>query len=136
MSTRSFLNVEFKEAVSFDEASNMSEYYIWLLSLLWDNTTSPDFVGFRTKGGNFIYKKSERYSYKYHDSENTLIRSYLSDFSPEELTSIIKKWIYLINNHANALSTFFETQFNRHYLQLLQLKITYQQLMGYQKILM
>ena len=114
MSTRSFLNVEFKEAVSFEEASNVSEYFIWLFSLLWDNTTSPDFVGFRTEGANFIYKKSERYSYKYHDSENTLIRSYLSDFSPEELTSIINKWIDLIIIHANALSTFFETQFNRH----------------------
>lgn len=117
MSTRSFLNIEFKtkkEAVPFEDASNMSEYFIWLLSLLWNNTTSPDFVGFRTEGANFIYKQSERYSYKYTDSKSTFIRSYLSDFPPKELTSIINKWIVLINNHVNALSTFFETQYNHH----------------------
>jgi len=114
MTTRSFLNIEFKNAISFDEAFNTSEYFIWLLALLWNNMFYPDFVAFRTKESDFSYKQSNRYSHKYHDGENVTTITDITDFPVKSFSSIINKWINLIDLFNDPLNTFFETKFNGH----------------------
>ncbi len=114
MTTRSFLNIEFKNVVSFDEAFNTSEHFIWLLTLLWNNMFFPDFVAFKTSESDFTYKQSNRYSRKYHDGENTTTITDITDFPINNFSSIIKKWITMIDLFNDPLSTFFETKYNGH----------------------
>ncbi|MBO4560791.1 MAG: hypothetical protein J5705_02335 [Bacteroidaceae bacterium] len=114
MTTRAFLNVDFKNTISFDKAFCISEYLIWLFALIWNNKFCPDFVAYRTKEYEFINKQSDRYSYKYHDNQSANISTDISDISAEQLSSIIGEWIEFIDNYNDPLNTFFETLFNGH----------------------
>ena len=116
MTTRAFLNVELKEPVSFDKAFDLSEHTTWLLSLLWNNMFCPDFVEYRTPKDKtqFIYKQSDRYSYKYTDWVSTNVTTELTDFPDNKLSSIIGKWIEFADHEIEPLNTFFETLYNEH----------------------
>ena len=114
LSTHSFLNLELKKKQKFYDALDLSESVIWLFSLLWNNQFSPDFIEFRTSKVKFIYKQSDRYSYKYRDVNNSSLRTNISEFNIEELSTIITRWFQLLENDIDLVATFFETQYNEH----------------------
>ena len=114
LTTHTFINVDLKNMLDFEDATEIAEQTIWLLSILWDNLFVPDFIEYRTKDSEFIFKQSDRYSYKYHDVENNALRTSISDFSLEEISSIIEGWQKLIDTNRNSVMSFFETQFNGH----------------------
>lgn len=114
MSTHSFLNLRLKKQQKFYDALDLSESIIWFFSLLWNNQFNPDFIEFRTSKVKFIYKQSDRYSYKYRNVNNDFLRTLISDFAEEELSSIIEKWFHFVKREMVSISTFFETQYNEH----------------------
>lgn len=114
MSTHVFLNLRLKKKQKFYDALDFSESVIWLFSLFWNNQFSPDFIEFRTSKAKFIYKQSDRYSYKYRDVNNGSLRTNISDFNIEELSTIIRRWFQLLENDIDSIATFFETQYNEH----------------------
>ena len=114
MSTHTFLNLRFKKKQKFYDALDFAESVTWLFSLLWNNQFTPDFIEFRTLKSKFIYKQSDRYRFKYRDVNNTSLRTKISDFNEEELSTIIEKWFHLLNKEIVSLETFFETQYNEH----------------------
>lgn len=114
MSTHSFLNLELKKKQKFYDALDLSESVIWLFSLLWNNQFSTDFIEFRTSKVKFIYKQSDRYSYKYRDVNNNSLCTLISDFKKEELLSIVGNWFQLVDKEVVSIGTFFETQYNEH----------------------
>ena len=114
MSTNSFLNLTLKKKLKFYDALDLTESIIWLFSLLWNNQFNPQFIEFRTAKSKFIYKQSDRYSYKYHDVANNALTTSISDFEEKELSTIIANWFNLIDEEKSTLTTFFETQFNEH----------------------
>ncbi len=114
MSTKSFLNLTLKKKQKFYDALDLTESVIWLFSLLWNNQFNPEFIEFRTGKTKFIYKQSDRYSYKYHDIVNNALATLLSGFEEEELFTIVTKWFDYIEDERPTISTFFETQFNEH----------------------
>ena len=114
MSAHCFLNISLKRKEKFYDALDLTECVIWLLSLLWNNNFNPDFLEFRTSKSKFIYKQSDRYSYKYHDIANNVLATSISDFEEGDISPMIDKWLSLTAYNKNAISTFFETQFNEH----------------------
>ena len=114
MSTNTFLNLNLKRKYEFYDALDLAESVIWLFSLLWDNQFNPEFIEFRTAKSKFIYKQSDRYSYKYRDITHDNLITSISNFDNEELKTIIAKWFNFVEEERSALSTFFETQFNEH----------------------
>lgn len=114
MSANCFLNIYMKKKTSFYDSLDLTEYIIWLFSLLWNNNFDPDFIEFRTSKSKFIYKQSDRYSYKYRNIEDTYLLTSFSDFEEANMALTIDNWFKLIENNKNALSTFFETLFNEH----------------------
>ncbi len=114
MSTNSFLNLNLKKKHSFYDALDLTESMIWLFSLLWNNQFSPEFIEFRTAKSKFIYKQSDRYSYRYRDVSNNSIVTSISSFDKDELSTIIEKWFCFVEEEKSSMSTFFETQFNEH----------------------
>ena len=114
MSTHTFLNLRLKKKQKFYDALDLTESVIWLFSLLWNNQFNPDFIEFRTPQAKFIYKQSDRYSYKYRDVNNSSLRTDISDFDEEELSTIIEKWFQLLDKEIVSIGTFFETQYNEH----------------------
>lgn len=114
MSTHSFLNLRLKKELRFYDALDYTESVIWLFSLLWNNQFSPDFIEFRTSKAKFIYKQSDRYSYKYRDVNNSSLSTFISDFNVETLSPIIEKWFQLVDKENVSLETFFETQYDEH----------------------
>lgn len=114
MSTHSFLNLRLKRKQKFYDALDWTESVIWLFSLLWNNQFSPDFIEFSASKAKFIYKQSDRYSYKYRDVNNSSLRTDISDFDKEKLSSIIEKWFQFIEKEIVSIRTFFETQYNEH----------------------
>lgn len=114
MSTHTFLNLRLKKKQKFYDALDLTESVIWLFSLLWNNTFSPDFIEFRTSKAKFIYKRSDRYSYKYRDVNNNTLTSMISDYDEEELSVIIEKWFHLLDKEIVSIETFLKTQYNEH----------------------
>jgi hypothetical protein len=114
LTTHTFLNVDLKENLAFYEAVDISEQTIWLFSILWDNQFAAEFIEYRTNDSKFIYKQSDRYSYKYHDVDNNALKTSIADFSTEEISSIIERWLKLMDTNRNSVISFFETQFNGH----------------------
>ncbi len=114
MSTHTFLNLRLKKKQKLYDALDLAESVIWLFSLLWNNQFSPDFIEFRTSKAKFIYKQSDRYSYKYRDVNNSSLRTDVSDFDEEELSSIIEKWSQFVERDIVSIRTFFETQYDEH----------------------
>lgn len=114
MSTHIFLNLRLKKKQKFYDALDFTESVIWLFSLLWNNQFSPDFIEFRTLKAKFLYKQSDRYSYKYRDVNNNSLRTNISDFNIDELSTIIRRWFQLLENDIDSVATFFETQYNEH----------------------
>ena len=114
MTTNTFLNLNLKKKHSFYDALDLTESMIWLFSLLWNNQFSPEFIEFRTAKSKFIYKQSDRYSYRYRDITHDSLITSISDFDDEELKAIIAKWFSFVEEERSALSSFFETQFNEH----------------------
>lgn len=114
MSTHSFLNLRLKKQLKFYDTLDLAESVIWLFSLLWNNQFSPDFIEFRTSKAKFIYKQSDRYSYKYRDVNNNSLRTLISDFNEEELSTIIEKWSQFVEREIVSIRTFFETQYDEH----------------------
>ena len=114
MSTNCFLNLTSKKKQKFYDALDLTESVIWLFSLLWNNQFNPEFIEFRTEKTKFIYKQSDRYSYKYHDIVNNAISTLISDFNKEELLAVMTKWFSYYEEEKPTISTFFETQFNEH----------------------
>ena len=114
MSTHSFLNLRLKKQLRFYDAIDLSESVIWLFSLLWNNQFSPDFIEFRTSRAKFIFKQSDRYSYKYRDVNNSSLRTLISDFDEEKLSTIIEKWSQFLEREIVSIRTFFETQYDEH----------------------
>ena len=122
MSTNSFLNLNLKKKHSFYDALDLTESMIWLFSLLWNNQFSPEFIEFRTAKSKFIYKQSDRYSYRYRDNTHDSLITSISDFDDEELKAIIAKWFSFVEEEGSALSSFFETQFNEHTTPAMRIK--------------
>ena len=114
MTTNSFLNIELKRKHQFYDALDLTESIIWLFSLLWKNQFTPDFIEFRTSKSKFIYKQSDRCSYKYRDVTNDTLATLISDYKEGELSSIIEKWLGVVTKEKYSIGTFFETQFNEH----------------------
>ncbi len=114
MSTHSFLNLRLKKRQKFYDALDLSESVIWLFSLLWNNQFSPDFIEFGTSNAKFIYKQSDRYSYKYRDVNNSSLRTSIYDFDNEKLLTIIANWFQFIEKEMASIRIFFETQYNEH----------------------
>ena len=114
MSTHTFLNLRLKKTQKFYDALDLTESVIWLFSLLWNNQFNPDFIEFRTTNTKFIYKQSDRYSYKYRDVNNSSLRTLISDFDKKELSAIIEKWSHFIEKEIVSIRTFFETQYDEH----------------------
>ena len=114
MTTNTFLNLNLKKKHSFYDALDLTESVIWLFSLLWDNQFNPGFIEFGTEKLKFIYKQSDRYSYKYRDITHDNLITSISNFDDEELKTVIAKWFNFVEEERSALSTFFETQFNEH----------------------
>lgn len=114
MSTHTFLNLRLKKKQKFYDALDLAESVIWLFSLLWNNQFSPDFIEFRTSKTKFIYKQSDRYSYKYRDVNNSALRTDITDFDEGELSTIIEKWFQLLDKEIVSIRTFFETQYDEH----------------------
>lgn len=122
MSTYSFLNLRLKKQQKYYDALDLSESVIWLFSLLWNNQFSPDFIEFRTSKAKFIYKQSDRYSYKYRDVNNSSLCTLISDFDLKELSTIIDKWFQLVDKEKVSIGTFFETQYDEHMTPSVMLK--------------
>ncbi len=114
MSTHTFLNLRLKKKQKFYDALDLTESVIWLFSLFWNNQFIPDFIEFRTSKAKFIYKQSDRYSYKYRDVNNSSLRTDISDFNVEELSTIIEKWFRFIEREIVPIRTFFETQYDEY----------------------
>ena len=114
MSTHTFLNLRLKKKQKFYDALDNVESVIWLFSLLWNNQFSPDFVELKNSKAKFIYKQSDRYSYKYRDVNNNSLSTDISDFNEEELSTIIEKWFQLLDKEIVSIGTYFETQYNEH----------------------
>lgn len=114
MSANCFLNIYLKKKKIFYDALDLTECIIWLFSLLWNNNFNPDFLEFRTSKAKFLYKQSDRYSYKYRNIESTTLNTLISDFEESDFSPMIDKWLRLVTDYKNAISTFFETQFNEH----------------------
>lgn len=114
LTTRCFLNIRLKKNLSFDEAYEMSENYIQLLALLWSNRFSPDFIEFFSGDTAFIYKQSDKYSYKYQEGEINTINTCFTDFADHDFSSIIPRWIELTRKQADTINTLQETFFNTH----------------------
>lgn len=114
MTANCFLNISMKKKTNFYDALDLTDYVIWLFSLLWNNNYNPDFLEFRTKKAKFLYKQSDRYSYKYRDIDNNALKTSISDFEENDFPNIIDRWIRMIAEYKNAVSTFFETLFNEH----------------------
>lgn len=114
MSTHSFLNLRLKKKQKFYDALDFAESVIWIFSLLWNNQFSPDFIEFRTSKAKFVYKQSDRYSYKYRDLNNSTLCTNISDFDKENLSTVIGKWFELLEKEFVSIGTFFETQYNEH----------------------
>ena len=114
MTTHTFLNIDLYSLPSFDKAYEMAEQFIRFFSILWNNQFIPDFIEFRTENKDFIFKESDKYSYKYQDLETTMLATSISDFSETELSLMIQKWIRMTIEEGNSINTFFETQFNGH----------------------
>lgn len=114
MSAHCFFNINLKRKEKFYDALDLTECIIWLLSLLWNNNFNPDFLEFRTSKAKFIYKQSDRYSYKYRNIESTTLNTSISDLEESDFSPMIDKWLRLIADYKNSISTFFETQFNEH----------------------
>lgn len=114
MSTHTFLNLRLKKKQKFYDALDITESVIWLFSLLWNNQFSPDFIEFRTSKVKFIYKQSDRYSYKYRDVNNSSLRTDISDFDEGKLLAIIEKWSQFAEREIVSIRTFFETQYDEH----------------------
>ena len=114
LTTRCFLNIRLKKNLSFDEAYEMSENFIQLLALLWNNRFCPDFIEFYSGDTSFIYKQSDKYSYKYQEGEINTINTCFTDFADDDFSSIMSRWIDLTRQKADTISTFQETFFNSH----------------------
>lgn len=114
MSTHSFLNIRLKKKQKFYDALDFAEYVIWLFSLLWNNQFSPNFIEFRTLKSKFIFKQSDRYSHKYRDINNNSLRTNISDFNEDDLSTIIEKWFRFLDKEIVSIETFFKTQYNEH----------------------
>lgn len=114
MSTHTFLNLRLKKKQKLYDALDLTESVIWLFSLLWNNQFSPDFIEFRNSKNKFIYKQSDRYSYKYRDVNNSSLRTDISDFDEEKLSAIIEKWSQYVEREIVSIRTFFETQYDEH----------------------
>ena len=114
MSTHTFLNLRLKKKQKLYDALDLTESVIWLFSLLWNNQFNPDFIEFRTPKANFIYKQSDRYSYKYRDVNNNSLSTEISDFNEEELSTIFENWFQLVEKKFVSIGTFFETQYDEH----------------------
>lgn len=114
MSTHTFLNLRLKKKQKFYDALDLTEAVIRFFSLLWNNEFSPDFIEFRTSKAKFIYKRSDRYSYKYRDVNNNSLSTDISNFNEGELSTIIEKWFHLLDKEIVSIETFFETQYNEH----------------------
>ena len=87
LANKSFLNVEFESLKYFDESLNILNSIHWLFSIIWNNNSSPEYYCFRTKEGQFIYKESRKFSYKYtskNDSINTDIDDYDKEMFPAQ----------------------------------------------------
>ena len=46
--------------------------------------------------------------------KNGSLRTNISDFNIEELSTIIRRWFQLLENDIDSIATFFETQYNEH----------------------
>lgn len=114
ISTHTFLNLRLKKKQKFYDALDLTESVIWLFSLLWNNQFRTDFIEFRTSKSKFIYKQSDRYSYKYRDVINSSLSTDISDFNKDELSTIIGNWFQLLDKEIVSIGTFFGTQYNEH----------------------
>jgi len=114
MTTNCFLNIELKKKHQFYDALDLTESIVWLFSLLWKNQFIPDFIEFRTSKSKFIYKQSDRFSYKYRDVTDSNLATLISDYNEGELNEIIEKWLNIVGKDRYSIGTFFETQFNEH----------------------
>ena len=111
LANKTFLNVEFKKVNHFVDSLNTLSSVHWFFSLIWNNSASPDYFCFRTRDGQFIFKESNKHSFRFTPND-TLIRNNLSDF-PEGIFSVLfEKWFLSLKSNYQPIESFFEVVYN------------------------
>lgn len=105
---KSFLNVEFVGSKHFDESLSLLNSIHWLFSIIWNNNSSPEYFCFRTKEGQFIYKESRKYSYRY-TSKNDSISTDIDDYDEGLFPDMFRKWFLVLKSDFSSIESFFET---------------------------
>lgn len=109
-----FFDIKFNSPKHFHEALAIQTKYQYLLYLLLNRTFPPRYNMFRTSSGNFSYKVSEKYAYRYFETAaadfNPLTQ--LADFTKEQIQSIFTEWGKLYERYAYAISLYFDTVTN------------------------
>ena len=105
---KSFLNVEFDGLKHFDVALNVLNSIHWLFSIIWYNNSSPEYFCFRTREGQFIFKESRKYSYKY-TTKNNSIRTDIEDYGEELFSDLFRKWFLVLDSDFSSVESFFES---------------------------
>ena len=108
LTNKSFLNVEFERLKNFDESLNILSSVHWLFSIVWNNNSSPEYLCFRTNKGQFLYKESRKYSYKY-TSKNDTLSTDINDFDEVAFPDMFRKWFFVLESNLSSVESFFET---------------------------
>lgn len=108
LTNKSFLNVEFEGLKHFDESLSILSSVHWLFSILWNNNSSPEYLCFRTKEGQFLYKESRKYSYRY-TTKNDAISTDIDDFDEGTFPDLFRKWFFVLESNLSSVESFFET---------------------------
>ena len=105
---KSFLNVEFDGLKHFDESLISLLSIHWLFSLIWNNNSSPEYLCFRTQKGQFLYKESRKYTYKYSLKSGS-ISTDVTDFDEVAFPELFRKWFLVLESNLSSVESIFET---------------------------
>lgn len=108
LTNKSFLNVEFEGLKYFDESLSILSSIHWLFSIVWNNNSSPEYLCFRTNDGQFLYKESRKYSYKY-TTKNNSISTDVNDFDGRAFPDLFRTWFLVLESNLSSVESFFET---------------------------
>lgn len=109
-----FFDIKFNTPKPFHEALAIQTKYQYLLYLLLNRTFPPRYNMFRSSKGVFAYKVSEKYAYRYFETNAADFSplTQLEDFTIEQINSIFTKWGKFYDRYAYVISLFFDTATN------------------------
>lgn len=110
---KSFLNIEFEKRTTFYESLTLLISIHWFFTLIWNNFTPPDYFCFRNREGQFIFKESNRHSYKYI-SKNYSLRAEINDYPEDMFPHFFEKWFQNLESNYQPIESFFETVENEY----------------------